>query len=626
MSDVNETGRGARRDQLGEEGLHASTSPRCPRARSTSTSRASGCASPIQGFGKMWQKTYQVRLPRRERLADRADRDLEAALPRVLARGQPLLRPADRHRARRGGAAQHDPAGQDEALDRRDGALRRRGVVHADDAAGAHVRRLDHVQRTERDGETVAQAQVLMRASDPIFEMGLTLGGHKQEDRFWDADADQRRRALRPRRRRGRHPGRVRGQEAPVVEVAQRLALVGDPLDDVHAGRARPRAAACRSPGGLPDVHRRRRGPERAGGGDRAGAGPGARCWCSRRPATIGRRLPLGRADRCPGFVHDVCSAIHPLALASPFLRTPAARRARPRVVHPEAPLAHPLDDGTAVVLRPLGRRRRPPRSASDGEAYRQLMEPLVAQRGRAVRRDRSARCARRGIRWRWRASGSAALRSATGLAGSRFDGPRGRALLAGLAAHSMLRARRAGRPRAVGARARRWPATPSAGRWRAAARSGSPTRWRRTCARSAARSSPAGGSRTLDELARDACCSTSRRARCWPIAGDRPAGALPPRAARGTATGPGVFKVDWALDGPVPWRAPECRGRATVHLGGTLEEIAASEAAVDRRPRPGAPVRAVRPADGCAIRRARRRASTSAGRTATSRAARPWT
>ena len=78
---------------------------------------------------------------------------------------------------------------------------------------------------TERDGETVAQAQVLMRASDPIFELGLAMGGHKQEDRFWNHTLDARRRALRRARSRGRDAGRVRRQEAPVVEVAQRLAL-----------------------------------------------------------------------------------------------------------------------------------------------------------------------------------------------------------------------------------------------------------------------------------------------------------------------------------------------------------------------------------------------------------------
>ena len=70
---------------------------------------------------------------------------------------------------------------------------------------------------TEVDGETVAQAQVLMRASDPIFEMGLTMGGHKQEDRFWQHTLGAVAAEFGEPERRGRHPGRVRRQEAPVV-------------------------------------------------------------------------------------------------------------------------------------------------------------------------------------------------------------------------------------------------------------------------------------------------------------------------------------------------------------------------------------------------------------------------
>ena len=82
---------------------------------------------------------------------------------------------------------------------------------------------------------------------------------------------------------------------------------------------------------------------------------------------------------------------------------------------------------------------------------------------------------------------------------------------------------------------------------------------------------------------------------------------------------GPGVFKLDWALDGPIPWTAPECRGAGTVHLGGTFEEIAASE-----RGDGGQRARTCcSPSPRSATRAAPRRASTSAGRTATSRPAR---
>ena len=103
---------------------------------------------------------------------------------------------------------------------------------------------------TERDGEMVAQAQVLMRASDPVFELGLTLGGHKQEDRFWDrtltalaASFDQAEAEVDTqvvcvdRRRRWSRWGNV-------------WHSLGDPLDPVHAGgaRARGQAPACLTP------------------------------------------------------------------------------------------------------------------------------------------------------------------------------------------------------------------------------------------------------------------------------------------------------------------------------------------------------------------------------------------
>ena len=120
---------------------------RCPTAPSSFNVKGRRVTSPIQGFGKMWQKTYQVRLPVETVSAVDLIAMWKLALPRVLAGGQHLLRPAHRHRARRGRAAERVPAREDEAVDRRPGAVRRRGVLHADDPAGPHVRRLDHVQR-----------------------------------------------------------------------------------------------------------------------------------------------------------------------------------------------------------------------------------------------------------------------------------------------------------------------------------------------------------------------------------------------------------------------------------------------------------------------------------------------
>ena len=166
-----------------------------------------------------------------------------------------------------------------------------------------------------------------------------------------------------------------------------------------------------------------------------------------------------------PGFVHDVCSAVHPLVAGSPFFRSLPLAELGVELVHPAAPLAHPLRrrdarsllersvDATAAGLGP------------DGAAYRDLVGPLVRDAERADRRRSSRRrCARRATRSRWPASRRRGLRSAVGL-GRRFSGERARALLAGLAAHSF---RPLDAPLTGGLRAAcsRCSATRSAGRW----------------------------------------------------------------------------------------------------------------------------------------------------------------
>jgi phytoene dehydrogenase-like protein len=280
-----------------------------------------------------------------------------------------------------------------------------------------------------------------------------------------------------------------------------------------------------------------------------------------------------------PGFRHDVCSAIHPLALASPFLRSLPLEQHGLAFVQPEIPLAHPLDDGTAVALY-----RSVDETAaglgSDGTAYRALMQPL-ADAWEAIAGDllgplrpprhplASARFARAGIR------------SATGLAGSRFTGARARALLAGNAAHAM-RPLTAATTAGFGLTLQMlghgvgWPA--AAGGSQAIA----------DAMASLLRS--LGGEIRTDAEVRSPGDLMGARAvlfdltprQILAIAGDQ----LPQRYRRGLERyryGPGVFKLDYALDGPVPWSAPECRRAGTVHLGGSLEEIAAAEAAVAR-------------------------------------------
>ena len=273
-----------------------------------------------------------------------------------------------------------------------------------------------------------------------------------------------------------------------------------------------------------------------------------------------------------------MCSAIHPLALASPFLRGLPLREHGLEFAHPEIPLAHPLDDGTAVVLAPLARRdgRRPRRRRRRLPRAHASRSPPT---GRRWSRTCSARCALPRHPLADARFARAALRSATGLARSRFAGARARALLAGNAAHSMRPLERPATARlragADAARPRRRLAAP-----RAAARRRSPTRSPRFCARSAARSRPAARSRSLTSCAgaRAVLFDLTPR-QILAIAGDRAAGALPPRA-RALPLRPRRLQARLRARRAGAVDAPPSAGAAgTVHLGGTLEEIAAAEA-----------------------------------------------
>ncbi len=287
-----------------------------------------------------------------------------------------------------------------------------------------------------------------------------------------------------------------------------------------------------------------------------------------------------------PGFVHDRCSAIHPLAVASPFFRSVPLAAHGLELIHPDAPLAHPLDDGTAVILE-----RSIDRTATglgdDGQAWRRMMGPLVRDADAIVDGALAplhlprhpVALGRFGMR---------AIRSATGLARGAFTGARARALFAGLAAHSMLRLDR----------------SPSAGFGLTLGLLGHSAGW--PVARGGSQAiadaladhldSLGGEIRTgwrvesLDELPRDALVMLDVTPRqVLQIAGHRlPAGYR--RRLAAYRYGPGAFKLDLALDGPVPWTASDCTRAATVHLGGTLEEIAAAEAAVSAGQHPERP------------------------------------
>ena len=278
-----------------------------------------------------------------------------------------------------------------------------------------------------------------------------------------------------------------------------------------------------------------------------------------------------------PGFRHDTCSAIHPLGIASPFMRSVPLGEHGVEWIQPPAPLAHPLDDGSAVVLERsleataagLGR---------DGDAWRRLFAPLVGAADDLLAGTLAGlRLPRHPVVMA--RFGRHALRTASGLARSRFAGERARALFAGNAAHAMLPLEAAatasfGLILAMLGQAAGWP-LPRGG---SAALADALASYLRSL----------GGEietgrvvRSLDEVraARLVLLDVTPR-QFLALAGDE----LPPRYRRALARyryGPGVVKVDYALSGPVPWRAPECARAATVHLGGTLEEIAAAEAGV---------------------------------------------
>ena len=278
-----------------------------------------------------------------------------------------------------------------------------------------------------------------------------------------------------------------------------------------------------------------------------------------------------------PDFLHDVCSAIHPLAAGSPFFQTLALNRLGLDLIQPDAPLAHPLDGARAVVVE-----RSVQATAAglgpDGSAYAQLMSPLVKRHAILTRAFvgplRPSRhllvMARFGIN---------GIRSATSLAQGRFKDDGTRAAFAGMAAHSMLPPNHAGTGAfalmlAMMAHAYGWPI----------ARGGS----KHITEALAAQLRSLGGQvetgtwvETIDSLpnARVALFDVAPRSLVT-IAGDRfPAPFR--RALERYRYGPGVFKVDWALDGPIPWRAPACARAGTVHLAGSSAELAAAEAAV---------------------------------------------
>ncbi len=278
-----------------------------------------------------------------------------------------------------------------------------------------------------------------------------------------------------------------------------------------------------------------------------------------------------------PGFIHDICSAIHPLGISSPLFESLPLAEYGLEWIHPSVPLAHPFDDGTAIVLeRSIDATSE--RLGPDANAYRELMAPLVADWDKLALDIlgplRIPRHPLALVRF-----GLLAVRSARGLAEGLFTGARARALFAGMAAHAILPLDQSptsafGLVLGILGHAVGWPL----------ARGGS----QHIADALGCYFQSLGGEivtgfpvKSVDELpaARAVLFDITPR-QLLRIAGHHfPAGYR--RQLEGYRYGPGVFKIDLALDAPIPWLAADCRRAGTVHLGGTLPEIAAAEQAV---------------------------------------------
>ena len=277
-----------------------------------------------------------------------------------------------------------------------------------------------------------------------------------------------------------------------------------------------------------------------------------------------------------PGFVHDIASAVHALVLLSPFLKSLPLEQFGLQFAHPEAPFAHPLDDGTAVVVERSIDATASGLGDRDGRAYARLLTPFVEGSDTLMH----ALLAPFGVRHPITMTkfGRHAIRSAAGLAASAFESERTRAMFAGVAAHSMVPLEKiATSGYALGliiaAHAVGWPVS----RGGAQQLSNALVAYLQSLGGEVVTDSPVESLEALPPSRVVLLDITPRQ--LVRIAGDQLSRFYRWRLNR-YRYGPGVFKMDWALNAPVPWRAAECLRAGTLHLGGSLADITASERA----------------------------------------------
>jgi phytoene dehydrogenase-like protein len=310
----------------------------------------------------------------------------------------------------------------------------------------------------------------------------------------------------------------------------------------------------------------------------------GARVVVLEAHAELGGGTRTG-ALTLPGFLHDHCAAVHPMAILSPYLRQLPLADHGLRWLQPAASVAHPFDDRPAVILE----RSLDATAAAlgdDAAAYRRLLAPFLTD-PHGLLADALAPLGLPRHPWLLARFAWLGLRSAARLA-RRFSGDPARALLAGCAAHSILPLERAvtaavGLMFLVTAHVEAWPV----------AAGGSHAITRALASLLAAH----GGRIETGVRVRALADLPAARAYLFDTGPDQLAAIAGPvlparyvRRLRRYRFGPGVFKLDWALDGPIPWRDPRCLDASTVHVGGTFDEIAAAEAAVWRGEHPARP------------------------------------
>jgi phytoene dehydrogenase-like protein len=276
-----------------------------------------------------------------------------------------------------------------------------------------------------------------------------------------------------------------------------------------------------------------------------------------------------------PGFLHDFGSAVHPLAAGSPFFLSLPLAKYGLEWIHSPCPLAHPFDDGSAITLE---RDLRDAESAlgRDGKAWRWLMQPFVARWATLSSEVLQPVHVLTPHLFLMARFGLVAFPPANLLAGALFRDERTKALFAGLAAHSFLSldeplSAAFGVLLGAAAHAVGWPVP----------RGGAKSITAALCGQLAALGGEIRTSARIESLAAttgyDMTLCDVTPAQLVKMGGARLSDAYASRL-RKYRYGPAVFKIDYALSSPIPWRAAACLRAATVHVGGSSGEISASE------------------------------------------------